>query len=193
MRRTPLRTLLALLILGSFFIPAAVAEEKGPDSAKIVGTIFGSDGKSKISGAKVHAYHLSTEATFTSAPTGNDGKYEITGLPYGYFDLAVETPNGIFVANQVANVAPTAKAVLSFTIREYGDDDDDERRAFPGAQSDSSGVANVRQRLTGRDFWKSPKGIAVIGGSAGAALLAIAAGGGSDSPASATQPARQDP
>jgi len=189
MRRSLVRTLITLLILGSFFIPAAVAKEKAAEGAKILGTIFGADGKSKISGARVHAYHLSTEETFTSAPTGENGKYEITELPYGYFDLAVETANGIFVANQVANVAPTAKAVLSFTIREYNENDEDARRAFPGTQADSSGVANVRQRLTGRDFWKSPKGIAIIGGSAGAALLAIAAGGGSEErTASATFP-----
>jgi len=195
MHRSAKRLTVALLIAG-FLAPSlslAAADPASGETARILGTIFGPDGKSKVAGAVVHAYHLSSERSFSSAPTGPDGRYQINDLPYGYFDLAVETPTGLFVANQVANVPPAAKAVLSFTLQTYEDQaaggEEEERRAFPGAETPPSGTASVQQRLTGRDFWRSPKGIAILGGAGGAVLLAIAAsGGGSEPQASVSTP-----
>lgn len=183
-RQRSIAGVLVLLLVSCASIPAAMAQSASSGKSTIRGQIFASDGKTPVEGAVVHAYHLSTEATFASAPTGPKGRYELTNLPYGYFDLAVETVDGLFVANQVANVPPAGRAVLSFTIADFAQApgaDDDSRRSFPGVEPEPSGIANVRQKLTGREFWRSPKGIAIIGGAGGAVLLAIASGGNGSS------------
>ena len=47
-----------------------------------------------------------------------------------------------------------------------------------------SGVAEVRRKLRGREYWRSPGGVAILSGIGGVALLALAAG--SDSEVAAT-------
>ena len=181
-RQRSVAAILALLLVSSAMFPAAMAQSASSGQSMIRGTVTESDGKTPVEGAVVHAYHLSSEATFASDPTGPKGKYEITKLPYGYFDLAIETVDGLFVANQVANVPPAGRAVLSFSIAAFAGataDDEESRRRFPGVEPESSGVANVQQKLTGREFWRSPKGVAVLASGGGAILLALAAGGGS--------------
>ena len=50
---------------------------------------------------------------------------------------------------------------------------------------DCIGHAQVFEKPSGREFWRSPKGIAIIAGIGGVALLAIAAGSGSETDSSA--------
>ena len=111
--------------------------------------------------------------------------YAIEALPYGYYDLAVRTPDGLFVADQVANVAPSAKAEVSFTVQTYerAGAESVERRTFPPAADEQpAGIAAVSQKMVGASFWRSPKGIAVGAGGAALILLLLAGGGSSASP-----------
>lgn len=151
----------------------ALASEDG--TSALAGKLIGPDGE-PLAGAVLVAYHLSSEAVFRSEPTGRGGDYRIDGVPYGYFDLAIETADGLYVADQVVNVPPSGKATLTLEVTATGV----EARAFPGSDSPPSGIATVSKKLSGRDFWRSPKGVAIIAGGAGAALLLLAAGGGSD-------------
>ena len=181
---------IALLVVICFGLqPVALAEtqavEKG--NSKLAGKIVRADGRTVVSGAMVRAYHLSSEQVFTTA-TGSKGEYEFTGMPYGYFDVAVETSEGLFVADQVINLPPAGKAVLSMTISTASGSQADLARDFPGAEQEPVGVASVQQKLTGREFWRSPKGVGLIAGLGGAALLAIASGGGSSGSSSPSTP-----
>jgi hypothetical protein len=158
---------------------AAQAVQPSPTSpSRLSGKIFSTEGK-PVMGATVMAYHLSTEELYSSAPTGADGEYAIDNLPYGYFDLAIETDAGVFVGNQVVNLAPSSKAVVNFTTVEYGSGDP-AARTFPGADTESAGVARVREKVTGRAFWTSAKGVAILTGGGAVALLVIAAGADDD-------------
>ena len=58
-------------------------------------------------------------------------------------------------------------------------------RKHPGSDQEPSGVAELRRKPKGREFWRSPKGVAIIAGIGGAGLLAIALG--SESETVATQ------
>ncbi len=160
--------------------PAVLAKEKGEvTGSQLSGRIL-RDGQPQV-GAKVLAYHLSTEELFTSEPTGAGGQYSITGLPYGYFDLAVESADGIFVADQVYNVSPASKAVLTFNLVLFSPGEPgsvSDRRSFPGTEDEPVGVARVEEKLKGADFWTSRRGIAILAGAGGAALLLLVAGGG---------------
>jgi hypothetical protein len=163
------------------FQPLLAATEPAPSGdSRLLGKIQGIEGK-PLAGVRVLAYHLSSEAVFKSQPTSSKGSYEIEGLPYGYFDLAVETSDGLFVANQVVNVPPSGKTSISMALATEAQAAalGDQARQFPGAEQQPSGVASVDEKATGRDFWRSPKGIAIIAGGGALVLLAIAGGGSS--------------
>jgi hypothetical protein len=169
--------------------PAALAQESDDDTgSQLSGRIL--QGGQPVAGATVLAYHLSTEELFTSEPTTGGGQYSIPGLPYGYFDLAVESGDGIFVADQVFNVAPASKSVLTFSLVPFSagaPGSVEDRRSFPGTEDEPVGVARVEEKLKGADFWTSKRGIAILAGAGGVALLLLVGGGG-DGPTSPSNP-----
>jgi hypothetical protein len=163
-------------------MPMPLAEQSG--SSELSGRILSYPDGGELAGAKILAYHLSTEELFTSEPTTGGGQYSLTGLPYGYFDIAVETAEGIFVADQVVNIAPSTKAVLTLTLVLFSTGDPgsvEDRRTFPGTEDDPVGVARAEEKMRAADFWTSKKGIAIMAGG-GAAVLLLLSGGGSSSP-----------
>jgi hypothetical protein len=132
------------------------------------------------------AYNLSTEAVHRSEPSDKRGKFLIGDLAHGYYDIAIETADGLFVVNRVVSVQPGAKAVVELILVPYAKAPAELPRAFPGSQDPSTGVAQVERKPTGKEFWKSPKGIAIVGGTGAAVLLLIALSGddSSEPPAS---------
>jgi hypothetical protein len=162
---------------------SAAEETETGGTSELTGTVTGPDEKPLV-GVSVLAYHLSSEAVFTSEPTAANGNYRIVALPYGYYDMAVQTPDGLFVANQVVNVPPKGNTVASFALSGIdlaADPNASPPRSFPGIDADPTGVASVNEKLAGREFWRSKKGVAIIAGGGAAALLLIASGGSSSS------------
>jgi hypothetical protein len=132
-------------------------------------------------GAIIHAYHIDSQATLTSAPAGRKGNVVLENVPFGYLDLAVELDGNFYVASQVVVVPPSGKVVISMKLEPYPPGAESTARSFQGRDEPAQGVARLERKAVGREFWRSPKGIAIITGASGAALLAIASG--SDSPA----------
>lgn len=169
-------------------LPAVAKQDvpSGPNSL-LKGKILGADGKTAIEGATVMLYHLSSEQAVSSEPTSGNGEFEITALPYGYFDLAVATSDGLYVANQVINVPPAGKSVVALTLRRFAATTPErDRRPFPGTDESPVGLALLSEKLVGAAFWRSPKGIGLIGGAGGGLLLLLAGGG--DDPVSPSSP-----
>ena len=156
-------------------------------TSKIRGKIVNRDGTGRIRGARVLAYHLSSSQLFVSEPTSK-GRFEIRELPYGYYDLAVETTEGLYAASQVVNIAPSGTATVVLTLAPFQPATAGLARKFPTRDVEPSGLAEVRRKLRGREYWRSPKGVAIIAGIGGVALLALAAGSGSEVSASVTIP-----
>jgi hypothetical protein len=165
---------------------AAPETAAGPTvgTAVLNGKVLGLDG-STLDGATVVAYHLSTERVFRSSASGSGGEFRITDLPYGYYDIAVETPQGLYVG-QVVNVPPAGKVVATLRLGPFTGADAAEQRAFRGSDTPAVGVARLDERASGTAFWRSPKGVAILAGAGGAVLLALAAG--DDPPASTSEP-----
>ena len=174
-----LLTVVLLFPLGSF--PGAQAQEQEPadlgGQAQLRGRISALDG-SPVAGATIIAYHLSSERVYRSAATDSSGNFSIVDLPYGYYDIAVQSSTGLFVADQVINLPPSGKASLSMTLSPGGTDDS-APRGFPGADEAPAGVAMVDKKEKGA-FWKSAGGIAIIAGAGVVLLAAIALSGGDD-------------
>jgi len=185
LRRTTLVPvcLAASLALAQFAPAVAAAEEAG---SNLSGRILDAAGQ-PVSGARVLAYHLSSEEVFDSGATDTKGAYAIAGLPYGYFDVAVETPQGLFVADQVVNLPPSGKVTLTLNLYPYTEARASDGRSFPGTEREPVGEARVEDKGKPGQFWKSPKGYATMAAGGAALLLLIASGGddgGSASPSS---------
>ena len=149
-------------------------------TAKITGKVVDSDGR-EVRGARVLAVHLSSSRVFAGEPSRGNGEYVITGLPYGYYDLAVEIAEEIYVSNRIVNIAPAGTAAVIFTLVPFDPTTQGLSRSHPGSDAEVAGIAQLRAKPKGREFWRSPKGVAIVSGVAGAALLAIAAGSSSES------------
>jgi len=188
-RRTAQRSWTArLLLVACFLAPmsSVVASEKpAVPNSEIRGKVLGTDGRS-AAGIEILAYHLATEELFATTTDGK-GRFTLADLPYGYFDLAIRSSDGLYVSDQVANVSPTGKNVIAFRLQLFSSSIRADRRAFPGADEIPVGLARViDQRMVGESFWRSTTGISVIAGSAAVILLVLA--GGSGSTASPTLP-----
>lgn len=165
-----------LALVGAESTSAAQATDFATDTSSLVAKIVGTDGK-PLEGVRLLAYHLSSERLYTSEPTKKNGECAMHDLPYGYHDLAVETPDGLYVSTQVVNIPPdsTAAVVLSLLA---GGGAESAPRSYPGSEIETVGMARLVEKLRGRAFWKSPRGIAVLAGSGGLLLLLLAGGGG---------------
>jgi hypothetical protein len=172
-----LRPMFALLLLPTIAQQAALAQYTQPGirgTAKLSGKLVDTEGR-KLRGARVLAYHLSSAALYTSETTGGDGKYRITDMVHGYYDVAVETPDGeIYLADRVVNMPPSGSLAAILTLAPFEPATAALARKHPGSERDPSGTAELTRKPKGREFWRSPKGVAIIGTLGGVALIAIA-------------------
>jgi len=166
-----------LLSVGS--LPAVDVDSGGVGS--IAGRVLDSTGKKSVAGATVLAYHLASATIYRSSPTSDNGRYEIAGLPHGYYDIAVELPDGLYVGNQVVNVPPGGHATATFSLlasSSFGP----ETRDFPGADQPATGIAQYGKK-------KKKKGVALIVTGSVLAVALLFALGGDSSPSPSTPPA----
>ena len=158
---------------------AFAADDAAPaGTSRIEGKITSGAKKTPVGGATVLVYHLATAKIFRSAPTGQNGRFEVTGLIHGYYDVAVETPDGLFVGNQVVNAPPDGRAISNFHLVPAGPGQS-KPRDFPGAEKPPTGLATYSQE----SFWKKPKGIALwVGGGVAVIALAVSLADDDDDP-----------
>ncbi len=175
--------LLAAGLFASVGFPHA-AEEAAPGvpASDLGGRVFGTGGR-PAEGVQILAYHLATAETFT-AVSNQDGEFTLLRLPYGYFDMAARPTDGLYVADQVAQVSELGNNFVEFRLQALNAAARADLRTFAGAGEAPIGIAVMSdQRLVEPSFWTRRKGIGTLAGG-GAALLVLLTGGGSDPPAS---------
>lgn len=170
---------------------APIELPSAPETSRIEGKVVRADGKMPVERAVVRALHLDTGKTYSSEPTDRRGEFEISGLPYGYLDLTVETAEGVYLGNMVVNVPPGGSIAVRLALTPDSGEHTERwtelvRPGGPRGENRAAGVAEVRTRPRGREYWKSPAGLAIIGGSASAILLAIAVSGDGGEPSPST-------
>ena len=183
-RPTAQFTWTARLVLAVCFfapmVPALADElEQAVATSEFRGKVQGMDGQ-PAAGVEILTYHLATAELFTGTTDGK-GAFTLVALPYGYFDLAARSADGLYVADQVANVSATGKNVVKLRLQAFSPSIRADRRAFPGANEIPVGVARVIDQQRVESFWRRPKGISIFAG--GGALAQLVLGGGSSEPA----------
>lgn len=172
----------ALLFLGA---PAQQAFAAGTAGNVVIrGTVYIADTGEAMVGAKVYAVHLDTKQVFSSAPASGKGEYQITGLPYGYYDLAVETVDGLFLANRVVNAPAGEKVTLSLALGPPQPEDTEwwsaePDRRIPGLDRIPDGVARIVEGIPrlGRQAIEAATGVAASTGAAASGAGAAGAAG----------------
>lgn len=184
--------LVGTLVAGSIPAHARKKKEEAPEpkpgGARIEGRVVRADGDTAAAQATVKFVPLLPDTPVVSVSTNAKGWFVAQGVPVGYVDLVVESEGAAFVGNQVINVAPMGRQELQVVLARRGERTESwwtgrEIKPLPGGGT-ADGIAELRPKVGGKDFWKSPKGLAVLGGIGAAVLLAIASGGGSNASAS---------
>jgi len=165
-------------------VPALAAPKAGSHQDKSKKNVpHGSELEGKVLGP-VSVQSLDEDASWSSPPSDGRGRFRLRGLPYGWADLVVTTPQGKFLGDQAINLPPGTRVVVSFDLLETADKPaswwTDRRVEVPSGVDlkQVAGMAQSSQRLTGVEYWKSPAGIAILASVSVVALGLIAAGGG---------------
>lgn len=179
------RGLLIVLIAVSLAFPARAQQSTEdpagsgdtlPRTGRIQGKVVDSATGRGMPQVVVHAYHIDSQAVFSSEKTRDNGRYRIEGVPLGWHELYVETSDGLFLGNQVVNVPPKAEVDVDLTVTRFADRPISwqvgKRRAIPGQDEPAVGEARLDRTARGKSFWKTPLGIALV--SAGGALVIFA-------------------
>ena len=155
-------------------VPAAFAAAPA-GNVSLKGAVVRGDKATPVTGARVYAVHLDTKQVFTSAPSADKGDYQLTGLPYGYYDIAVETSDGLFLANRVINAPAGEKIEVSLVLGPPQPEDTEwwsaePDRRIPGLDRTPDGVARI---VEGR-----PRAGAMVVAKAKGAAVGAGAGAG---------------
>jgi len=172
MRLMLVLVLASSLLMSPGFVPPVHAEEGG---AIIHGSIYQSNESEKLAGAKVTAVNVRTRKQYVSNVTGDNGEYEILGLPGGTYDIAIEAGGGIFVADNLIDLSPNQSLDVAYSVqplrpanRKLAGMAPPQGSATPVGSFGGTGASGGSTFGGGRHFWTSPGGIV---------LLAVLAGG----------------
>lgn len=151
----------ALLLVPGTTWPALAQGNVGANVSFSGRVIDGKSGES-VAGARVYALHLDSKQIFTSAPTEGRGQYELTGLPYGYFDLVVEAPTGLYLGNRVVNAPAGERRDISLSLEDPQPEDmdwwsADPNRRIAGLDRAPDGVARIIEDSSRIAAWQPPK------------------------------------
>ena len=103
--------------IAGYWIPAASASNLQPPPAEIRGSVLAADGLTAMRGVSVKAANMQTSEIYTSRPTGENGAYRLTGLPAGSYDLAVETPQGLYAADMLIDAGAGSRTIVSLALK----------------------------------------------------------------------------
>lgn len=161
------RMLLLTVVAGIALGPQGLSLAAGPaGNVQIRGVIFSGQAQEPVEAARVYAVHLDTKQVFTSAPSTAAGEYALTGLPFGYYDMAIETTDGLYLSNRVINAPAGEKVEFSMVL------------GSPQPEDTEWWSAEPDRRIPGLD--RVPDGVARIveGIPKESALMKMASGGG---------------
>jgi len=161
-------------------------EKEGPSAAKLEGRLMGSDRKTPLEGARLHAVSRDGKV-FSSSPADARGRYSLKGVPPGTYQLAISTQDGVYFLESAVGIASAS----AFSIDLATVSAEAATGRVPGIDLDARGYATILQGKkdgSGR-FWGSAKGIVLLVATAGAVALILSnSDDGAEEPASPSLP-----
>ena len=171
---------LVTLLAGSVLAPAASAAKapKKPKEAAggvgIEGVILDEEGKA-AGGAVLTAVHLESSKIYHAEPASSSGSFRLTGIPYGYYQIAVAEGGTLHAATVPVNIGPASNLKLDIILlasKPVSEGGSEESVTLPILGESATAGAQIKG-LDRKSFFKTKAGIAtVIGGSAMLLLLA---------------------
>jgi hypothetical protein len=164
-RRGTGAALLALLVLPPF---AGVSSAATASAGAIRGVLYKADETTRLAAATVTAINVKTGRRYVSNHTGDNGAYEITSLPAGTYDIAIDVAERVFVTDNLIDLAENQRLYLSFAVMPKA-------TAAPGATEPTDAKGEAKMTFTDpsavpqsapaekkKGFWSRPGGIAII-------------------------------
>ncbi len=142
-----------LVMVPMFFGCYPVTWALDTEGGTLLGVVTSANGSSVMPGAVVQVRNTVTGAIYASSPADEMGMYVSRDVPFGTYDLAVETEKGYFLTADQLAVKDTVPQVLSLALSE------DENEA---------------SKKKGAAWWKTPVGIVVISAAVVATGLVVA-------------------
>ena len=187
--------MLLTIAISGYWVPVSRAATAQPQFAEIRGNVLAADGLTAVAGVSVKAANMETRQVYTSQPTGENGIYSLKNLPAGSYDLAVETPRGLYPADTLVDANAGKRLTISLALKpadrskedppptpkpEEGKPDEgkkDEGKKDEGKKDQPTTPPEPQpQKKTKKSggFWRSPGGAAIVI-VAGAAIVGVAA------------------
>ncbi len=104
------------LVVSLTGVPLTFGQTARSESGYLTGRIFVADGVTPRAGVVVKAANLSTSQVFTSTQTDGSGRYSLTDLPSGQYQIAVETGEGLYVNQDQVPVLQGRKTLFSLAL-----------------------------------------------------------------------------
>jgi hypothetical protein len=115
------RFAVAALLGGALALAPLPARSAPGELTAIHGYVFRSDETTRLAGAQVAAINVSTGRRYLSARTGENGAYEIAGMPPGTYDIAIDTKDqNIYVTDSLVDLSEKQHLMLSFALKPKG-------------------------------------------------------------------------
>lgn len=107
----------AFIVLALAFGPAVSTSVIAENDGAVRGFLLQNDEATRIAGAKVTVIDVRTGDRFSSNVTGDNGAFEVTGLPGGTYDLGIEVAGSVYVTDSLVEVAEGQTVTLSFSLQ----------------------------------------------------------------------------
>ncbi|HKQ96282.1 MAG TPA: carboxypeptidase-like regulatory domain-containing protein [Candidatus Polarisedimenticolia bacterium] len=163
--------LLLATALPALSVPAQAADKKSEATTPapaglgaIRGVIYRDDDTTRLMGATVTAINVKTGRRYTSNFTGENGAYEVIGIPAGTYDIAIDSGDKVYVTDNLVDLAESQRLYLSYSLGggtpTVGDTPvfkGGAKLTFTDPNAIPTGAAAEK-----KSFWKRPGGIAII-------------------------------
>ena len=184
------RTLAVVVMVSLAFGPGFIAPVQAQSAAEeighgsIRGTLFQSDEKTPLAGAKVIAINVRTGRQFTSEPTTEGGAYAVTGMTGGTYDVVVEVGGNLFVVDNIVDLSPGEGVSRSFSVQPQRP----ANRKISKLPMPQGSATPIGESVATPHFWTSTSGKVLIGVLAAGAAVALYNGLKNDDNASPSSP-----
>ncbi len=167
-RRKIVAVILVLVPLAVSFVgPPVLLAQSAERSGTLIGVITGTGGD-VLTGAVVQLRNSVTRGVIKSRPADDMGLYIVRKIPFGTYDLAVETEDGFYLTSDQVVVKDATPQTLSISVT-----------------ADKQAAA----ALASTSFWSGPVGIALLTvGVVGAGFVIADQFGNENSPESPLNP-----